>query len=99
MDVLAEILRIRPDFTDAAIFLGNLAYDAKFAERAEAAYEQAARHGNPEALYGLKNLAYDAHAAKRDAEAVRILEKALALFPGDATVEADLLQIHGEESR
>ena len=58
MDVL-NILQIKPDFTDAAIFLGNLAYDARFFDRAESAYELAAKNGNAEAVFGFKNMAYE----------------------------------------
>ena len=97
MDVLSNILQIKPDFADAAIFLGNLAYDAKFNDRAEAAYEQAARVGNAEAVYGFKNLAFDAHAQKRDDEALRLLKIAQKYYPDDATVEAEILNIENPE--
>lgn len=93
MDILNNVVQIKPDFVDAAIFLGNLAYDAKFLERAEFAYELAARHGNAEAIYGFKNLAYDAHAQKRDDEAVRILKMAQKYYPDDATLQADILEM------
>ncbi len=93
MEVLNSILQIKPDFSDAAIFLGNLAYDAKFYDRAESAYEQAAESGNAEALYGFKNMAYDAHVQKRTDEAVRLLNVALKYFPNDATLTADLLEM------
>lgn len=91
MDVLNSIVQIKPDFSDAAIFLGNLAYDAKFFDRAEFAYELAAQHGNAEAIFGFKNMAYDAHQQKRDDEAVRLLKLAQKYYPDDATLEADLL--------
>ena len=93
MEVLNSILQIKPSFSDAAIFLGNLAYDSKFYDRAENAYEQAAKSGNAEALYGFKNMAYDAHAQKRDDEAVRLLKLALKYYPNDATLQADLSEI------
>lgn len=93
MDILNNVLQIKPDFVDAAIFLGNLAYDAKFLERAESAYEIAAKHGNAEAVYGFKNLAYDAHAQKRDDEALRILNLALKYYPDDATIQVDILDL------
>ena len=96
MDVLNNILQIKPDFTDAAIFLGNLAYDAKFLDRAEYAYELAAKHGNAEAVYGFKNMAYDAHQQKRNAEALRLLKLAKNYYPEDATLEADILEFENE---
>ena len=93
MEVLNNILQIKPDFSDAAIFLGNLAYDSKFYDRAENAYELAAKNGNAEALYGFKNMAYDAHAQKRNDEAVRLLQLALTYYPNDASLQADLAEM------
>ena len=92
MDVLNNITQIKPDFSDAAIFLGNLAYDAKFYDRAEAAYELAAKQGNAESVFGFKNMAYDAHAEKRDDEALRLLRIAQKYFPDDVTVQADIME-------
>ena len=93
MEILNSVLQIKPDFSDAAIFLGNLAYDSKFYDRAESAYELAAKNGNAEAVFGFKNMAYDAHAQKRDDEAVRLLKIALQYYPNDATVQADLAEM------
>ena len=92
MDVLNNLVQIKPDFSDAAIFLGNLAYDAKFYDRAESAYELAAKQGNAESVFGFKNMAYDAHAQKRDDEALRLLRVAQKYFPDDVTVQADILE-------
>ena len=92
MDVLNNIVHIKPKFSDAAIFLGNLAYDAKFLDRAEFAYELAAQNGNSESVYGFKNMAYDAHAQKRDDEALRLLRTAQKYFPDDITLQADILE-------
>lgn len=97
MDILTSVLQIKPDFTDAAIFLGNLAYDAKFYERAETAYEMAAKNGNAEAIYGFKNMAYDARQQKRNDEALRLLNLAQKYYPNDATLEADILDIKNSE--
>jgi tetratricopeptide (TPR) repeat protein len=97
MDVLNSIVNIKPDFTDAAIFLGNLAYDAKFYDRAESAYELAAKQGNTESVFGFKNMAYDAHAEKRDDEALRLLRIAQKYFPDDVTIQADILEFEKDE--
>lgn len=96
MDILNSVVQIKPDFSDAAIFLGNLAYDAKFLERAEFAYELAAKNGNAEAVYGFKNMAYDAHAQKRNDEALRLLRLAEKYYPNDATIKADILSMTEE---
>ena len=92
MDVLNNLVQVKPDFSDAAIFLGNLAYDAKFLDRAESAYELAAKQGNAEAVFGFKNMAYDAHAQKRDEEALRLLRSAQKYFPDDVTLQADIME-------
>lgn len=97
MDILNNVLQIKPDFTDAAVFLGNLAYDAKFLDRAEYAYESAAKYKNPEAVYGFKNMAYDAHLQKRDAEAIRLLKLAQKYYPDDATLKSDILEFENAE--
>jgi len=97
IDILNNIIQIKPDFVDAAIFLGNLAYDAKFLERAESAYELAAQHGSQEAIFGFKNMAYDARVQKRNGEALRLLEKAKSLYPDDLTLEAEILEFRETE--
>lgn len=93
MDILSNILQIKPDFADAAIFLGNLAYDAKFWERSEAAYELAAKANSSEAVFGFKNLSYEAKLQKRTAEALRYLEKAKEYYPSDMTLDAEILDL------
>ena len=97
MEILNNILQIKPDFSDAAIFMGNLAYDAKFYDRAEYAYELAAKNGNAEAVFGFKNMAYDAHSQKRYDEAIRLLKLALKYYPNDSTLQADLSEMESEK--
>lgn len=77
MEYLQKALLIKPDYTDAAVFLGNLAFDSKWWDRAEAAYLQALGGGNKEGMEGLRNLAYEFHQQGRNDRAVEILEKAL----------------------
>ena len=97
MDVLNNLVQVKPDFSDAAIFLGNLAYDAKFLDRAESAYEMAAKLGNAESVFGFKNMAYDAHAQKRDDEALRLLRAAQKYFPDDVTLQADIMEFEKDQ--
>lgn len=97
MDVLNNLVLVKPDFSDAAIFLGNLAYDAKFLDRAESAYEMAAKLGNAESVFGFKNMAYDAHAQKRDDEALRLLRAAQKYFPDDVTLQADIMEFEKDQ--
>ena len=93
MDILSQALQIKPSFSDAAIFLGNLAFDAKWWDRAEQAYEQAAKHKNNESIYGFKNLAYEASLRQDNSEALRFLKKALQYYPEDLTIQAEILNL------
>ncbi len=90
MDPLREALAIKPGFTDAAIFLGNLAFDAKWWERSEEAYFQALGHGNREGLEGLFNLADALHRQGRTTAALELLNKAARLAPKDAELQAEV---------
>jgi tetratricopeptide (TPR) repeat protein len=92
MDYLQKALLLKPDFSDAAIFLGNLAFDAKLWDRSEDAYLQALKLGNREAVEGLRNLAFEFHRQGRDADAAALLEKALPLRPGDVDLKSDAEQ-------
>lgn len=92
MDPLQQALAIKPDFADAAIFLGNLSFDAKWWERSEGAYLQALEHGNREGLEGLRNLAYEFHQQGRNAAAAGVLERAAPLVPGDAELREEIKQ-------
>lgn len=92
MDCLQKALDQKPDFTDAAVFLGNLASDAKWWDRSEAAYLQAVKGGNKEGLEGLRNLAYEYHSQGRNDRAAQVLEGALALRPKDAALKGEAAQ-------
>jgi cytochrome c-type biogenesis protein CcmH/NrfG len=92
MDYLQKVLIVKPDYSDAAVFLGNLAFDAKWWDRSEEAYRQALKLGNLEAVEGLRNLAYEFHQEGRDADAAALLERALPLRPGNADLKADAEQ-------
>jgi tetratricopeptide (TPR) repeat protein len=92
MDCLQKALTFKPAFSDAAVFLGNLATDAKWWDRAEAAYVQALKTGNKEGLEGLRNLAYEYHTQNRDDRAAQILEEALPYRPKDATLQTEIRQ-------
>jgi tetratricopeptide (TPR) repeat protein len=92
MDWLQKALELKPDYADAAVFLGNLAFDAKWWDRSEAAYLQALKQGNREGLEGLRNLAYEFHQQGRNDRAVQILSAAEPLRPKDFNLHADLEQ-------
>ena len=92
MEFLQKALAIKPDYTDAAVFLGNLAFDAKWWDRAESAYLQALSGGNREGLEGLRNLAYEFHQQGRNDRAVQVLEAALPKHPKDRTLIEELDQ-------
>jgi len=92
MDCLQKALDFKPGFSDAAVFLGNLATDAKWLDRAETAYLQALKDGNKEGLEGLRNLAYEYHTQGRDDRATQILQGAQPYQPKDASLQAEIRQ-------
>ncbi len=92
IEFLRKALLIKPDYTDASVFLGNLAFDAKWWDRAEAAYMDALTGGNKEGLEGIRNLAYEFHQQSRNDRAVQVLERALPLRPKDRALLEELGQ-------
>jgi tetratricopeptide (TPR) repeat protein len=92
MEWLQKSLDLKPDYTDAAVFLGNLAFDSKWWDRASAAYLQALAKGNREGLEGLRNLAYEFHQQGRNDRAAEILEAARPLRPKDAALAGEIEQ-------
>lgn len=95
MEFLQKALLIKPDYSDASVFLGNLAFDSKWWDRAEAAYLQALNNGNREGLEGLRNLAYEYHQQGRNDRAVQVLELALPKRPKDKALLQELEQYRG----
>jgi tetratricopeptide (TPR) repeat protein len=93
MDVLNQVMHIDSSFTDAAIFLGNLAFETEWLDRAENAYLIAGRHGNNEAVYGLQNVVYEYIQKKRMNEARQAAKKILALYPKNAELKAEFNSI------
>jgi tetratricopeptide (TPR) repeat protein len=92
MEYLQKALSYKPEFTDASVFLGNLAYDAKWWDRAEAAYAQALKGGNREGLEGLRNLAYEYHQQGRNDRAAQVLGSAVPFRPNDKALAGEVEQ-------
>ncbi len=90
MDVLQQAIAVKPDYTDASIFLGNLAFDSKWWDRAENAYLDALKKGNKEGLEGLRNLAYEYHMQGQTDTAIRLLQKAKELRPNDKNITEEI---------
>ena len=90
MDVLNQVVQMDSSFTDASIFLGNLAFEMEWMDRAEAAYLLAGRRGNNEAIYGLQNIVYEYVQKKRVNEARRTIKKIFDLYPNNAELKAEL---------
>jgi tetratricopeptide (TPR) repeat protein len=95
---LQKALAIKPDFTDAWIFLGNLAFDAKWWDRAENAYLEALGRNNGEGLEGLRNLAYEYHQRGDNVHAVATLKKAQQLRPNDRDLQTEMNQYEALEA-
>jgi tetratricopeptide (TPR) repeat protein len=93
MDVLNQIMQMDPGFTDAAIFLGNLAFETEWMDRAETAYLIAGQRGNNEALYGLQNIVHEYIQKKRISEAKQTIQKILELYPNNAELKAEFNSI------
>lgn len=92
MEWLQKALDANSGYTDAAVFLGNLAFEAKWWDRAEGAYLHALARGNREGLEGLRNLAYEFHTQRRNDRAAEVLEAARTHRPKDATLAAEISQ-------
>jgi len=90
MDVLTKALQIKPDFSDAAVFLGNLAFESQWWDRAERAYIQAGENGNQESVQGLRNLAYEFEQKKMIPQSIAYLKTALRFAPSDANLKNEI---------
>jgi tetratricopeptide (TPR) repeat protein len=93
IDILNQIVQTDSNFTDAAIFLGNLAFETEWLDRAENAYLLAGRHGSKEAIYGLQNIVYEYVQKKRKNEARQTIEKILKLYPENKELKAEFSSI------
>lgn len=98
IDALQQALQIKSNFSDAAIFLGNLAFEAQWWDRAESAYLQAGKLGNLEAVQGLRNLAYDAAQKQHFDAAISYLEKARTITPDDPSLRAEIDQFREQSA-
>jgi len=93
IDVLNQIVQMDSNFTDASIFLGNLAFETGWLDRAENAYLLAGRHGNKEAIYGLQNIVYEYIQKKRKTEAKQTVEKIFKLYPENKELKAEFSSV------
>ncbi|GHV16468.1 hypothetical protein AGMMS49938_16510 [Fibrobacterales bacterium] len=93
IDILNRVLQMDSNFTDAAIFLGNLSFEAAWFDRAENAYLLAARHGNDEAIYGLQNIVYEYVDKKRLGDAKETARKILELYPSNVALKAEFEEL------
>ncbi len=92
MEFLQQALSYKKDFTDAAVFLGNIAFDFKWWERAANAYLQALTYGSNEGMQGLRNLAFEYYGKGQTEDAVFILSEALKLAPSNSELRQELDQ-------
>lgn len=92
--VLEDCLEVLPEAAYAAYYLGNLYYDRKQYERAEALWERSARH-NPEfpTVWRNLSLAYYNHTGKPE-KAKEAIEKAFALDTTDSRVFLEMDQLY-----
>jgi tetratricopeptide (TPR) repeat protein len=90
MDYLQTAIGLKPDFTDASVFLGNLVFDAKWWDRALSAYADAASKGNKEGIQGIRNIAYELESMGDIEAAIEYLEEASKLDPDDITLKMEI---------
>ncbi len=90
MDYLQNALNLKTDFDDAAVFLGNIAFDQKWWDRAESAYLIAVKNSNKEGLEGIRNLAYEFGSLKQPGKSMELLEIGLKYFPNDRELKDEI---------
>lgn len=95
MEFLEKALLYKKDFSDAYVFLGNLAYELKWKDKAYQAYLSAAKLNNAEGAQGILNLALDLQTESRAAEAIQYL-KPLRTQKWQGSVGVDLNKIWAE---
>lgn len=76
MEHLTTALSLQPGYTDAAVFLGNIAFDLQWWDRALSAYSQALNYGDAEGNVGIMNVTFELANRKNSAAA----RKAAALI-------------------
>ena len=96
MEILQKVLLLKPDFSDAAVFLGNIAFDRGWLDRSEKAYVQAAELGNGEGIQGLRNIAYEAEREMNYSEALRLAQLALLSAPQDRSLREEIDYYKGQ---
>jgi tetratricopeptide (TPR) repeat protein len=72
MEYLTRALSIKPDYADAAIYLGNIAFDLMWWDKSLAAYQQALRHNSAESILGIINIAYELAIRKNFGQARKV---------------------------
>lgn len=93
MDALQKALAIKSDYSDASVFLGNLAFDLKWWQKAGDAYQQAAENGNEEGIQGLRNTAYELELQGTEStnkKGLEYLKKALELRPNNSELQEEI---------
>jgi len=97
MNFLTQALAVQPDFTDAAIFLGNLAFDLQMWDRSATAYLQALSKKNKEGIEGIRNIAFEYNKAGRIDEAYQLIKSALKYAPQDDDLKSDQILYFNRE--
>lgn len=91
MDCLQKALVQKTDFTDAAIFLGNLSFDLKMWDRSQSAYIKALSLKNLEGIEGIRNIAFEYQKLGQVNESVKLIQKALHLVGTNSDLQTDLV--------
>jgi tetratricopeptide (TPR) repeat protein len=94
---LQKAVKLKPDFVDAWIFLGNISSDQQWFDRASDAYIEAAKQGSEEGIQGLRNLVYDLEKKKNWEAAEALIVQGLSISPKHPDLKTDLEAIRSRD--
>lgn len=80
MEHLNLALGIKPDFSDAAVFLGNITFDLQWWDRSINAYKQACNYNDDEGVLGIINIVYE-FIQRKDLSRADVLFRELEKIP------------------
>jgi tetratricopeptide (TPR) repeat protein len=91
MQALEKAILLKPDFNDAMVFLGNIAFDLKWWQKSSNSYTEALKLNNLEGLQGLRNIAYELEAKGDKTSGLEYLLKAQSIKPKDKALAEEIL--------
>ena len=93
MEHLSAALSIKDDFTDAAVFLGNITFDLQWWDRSVNAYKTAYRYNDDEGVLGIINIAYEFIQRKEISRADKLVFELSAFTINNPVLLADIAKL------